>query len=620
MANLKSSIMRVIRSSSETFQTYPAVIGCALLFTIVTMVRIQMDWPLQETYNFLFNCLHLAFATGAVFSLAAITAANSRSGEKKAFLYANMLGVIITALTFILLYAFAAREPYVANGIVTNVTNLASARVSAAIAISLIAFIYLAGYPEDESDFGRSLFMFHKAFFIAMIYGLVIMAGTSGVAGAVQALLYRNMSEKVYMYLGTITGFLAFTIFVGYFPSFSKNKIDEHREVAQKQPRFIEVLFQYIMVPIALALTVVLLIWTMKTIVAGSWPSFIRLSGIATSYAGIGIWLHIMVTHHESALAKFFKKIYPIVALVILAFEARVLVVQLGESGLKTPEYYFSLIWVFAVSASILLLIKKEKAHSFIAAILCALILFSVLPGLGYQALPARAQVNRLEELLLGENILQGDKLVPATARPSQSVRVQITDAVEYLSGNEDAKLPTWFAPNLYQNDIFERELGFEKAWPDYDPDGGIPIDRTIETYLALPNGAIDITDYTWAIYVSGYNARQEEVDTVYVEGEQGLYRITWDRTEALTLRIDLDDRLILEEDMKPYLNTIAGKYPDTNSYETSIDSGDLSYELETPEVTVLIVFKDLSVNLDVEKDEFSYWTEINMIYMKENK
>ena len=120
MGNIKSSIIKVFQSSSETFRTYPASIGCALAFAIVTMVRIQMDWPEQEVYNFLFNCLHLAFAFGAVFSLASITGAKSRSGEKRSFLYANLLGIAATILAFILLYVFGGREASAANDIVNQ--------------------------------------------------------------------------------------------------------------------------------------------------------------------------------------------------------------------------------------------------------------------------------------------------------------------------------------------------------------------------------------------------------------------------------------------------------------------------------------------------------------------
>jgi hypothetical protein len=621
MGNIKSSIIKVFRSSSETFRTYPASIGCALAFAIVTMVRIQLDWPEQEAYNFLFNCLHLAFALGAVFSLASITAARSRSGEKKAFMLANLLGGGITILAFILLYTFSGREPASISGIVLNVTELASVRISVAIVVSLIAFIYLAGFPKEESDFSRSLFMFHKAFFIAAIYSAVIMAGTSGVAGAVQALLYRDMSEKVYMYLGTVTGFLAFTIFVGYFPDFTKGMVDDHREIAQKQPKFIEVLLQYIMVPIALALTAVLLLWTGKTVLSGTWPSFMRLAGIATSYAVIGIWLHIMVTHHETGFSAFFRRIYPWAALLILAFEARALILQLSRTGLKVIEYNFILIWILAVAVAVLLLVKKEKSHPVIAALICAATIFAVLPVVGYHVLPVRAQVSRLETLLVSENMLKDERLVPAAIEPARSVREDITDAVEFLNRTDDeSRLPTWFDRDLYQKDTFEASMGFGMVWPEQDNYDDNPDARRFGTSLMLPNGVVDISDYTWSVFLSGFETDEEGRGQVDIEGERGEYSIIWERDGEPTLMIYLDGELILEEGMGSYLNQLAEQYPDSDVNDTDIATEDLSLVLGTQEVTVLLIFRHVSVNLDIQEDEFFYWTELNALYMKENE
>jgi hypothetical protein len=302
------SISQIFRGAASAFQTFPAAIACALAFAVVTMVRIQLDWPMQEPCNFLFNCLHWAFALGAVFSLAAITAAQSRFGRGRAFLAANLLGVAAAGVTFLALYLTGGTE---ADSMVSRymvVSGIAVARVSAAILVSFLAFVILAGYPEEQSGFARSLFMTQKALFIALVYGGVITAGASGVAGAVEALLYPEMSEKVYMYIATLTGFLGFTIFAGYFPDFRRGRGDEQREEAQKQPRFIEILFEYILVPIVLALTAVLLIWAVRTVVTGTWPVFVQLYGIATSYAAGGIWLHVMVTHLESGLAKFYRR------------------------------------------------------------------------------------------------------------------------------------------------------------------------------------------------------------------------------------------------------------------------------------------------------------------------
>jgi hypothetical protein len=617
MGYLIGSVWMVLKGAANAFGRFPASIGSALAFVIVTIIRIQLDWPQQEPFNFLFNCLHWSFALGAVFSLAAITAAHSRFNTKKAFLAANILGVVAIGLTFVLLYYFGMKDIVALGGRYNMVSILSSARVIAAMLISLLAFIVLAGYPKEESDFSRSLFMTQKAFLIASFYGLVILAGTSGVAGAFQALLYNDMSSKVYMYIGTLTGFIVYMFFVGYFPDFRKGEPQLKREIAQKQPRFIEVLFSYILIPIIMALTFVLLAWSVKTILAGMGESsFIRLSSIATAYALIGIWIHIIVTDYESSIAKFYRKTYPIAALVILGFEAWALVVQLGNSGLKTAEYSFSLLLILAASAAIMLLVFKAKAHLPIVAVTCALAVFAVLPAVGYYALPVTAQIDRLEKLLVAEDILIDDKLLPARVEPEKDIKISITDAVDFLAYSENPKLPIWFDEDLAQSDVFEEQLGFEKIWPEYDPsDPG----SYIGTYLYLNPEPINILEYQWALNPEAIYGQGS--DALTLVGERGLYKVYWigDTESGIpALKIKLDDVVIIENDLKDYIDNIARKYPPGKSDSADAALEDMSIRIDSLEISVLVVFSNVSINLDPETDEINYWVELNSIYIKE--
>lgn len=619
MSAITRSISQIFKGAARAFQTFPAANASALGFAIVTMIRIQLDWPQQEAYNFLFNCLHWAFALGAVFSLAAITAAQSRINTARTFLIANLLGAAAVAMTFLLLYFFGGADPSLDATRFTRLSGLAITRVSVALLVSFVAFIILAGYPKDQSDFARSLFMTHKAFFVALIYGGVIMAGTSGVAGAVQALLYRGMSVKVYEYIGTLVGFLAFTIFVGYFPDFRKGQVDEKREDAQKQPRFIEVLFGYIMIPIALAMTAVLLVWAGKTIVTGVGSSFTQLYGIATSYAIWGIWLHIMVTQHESGQANFYRRFYPIAALVILAFEAWALFIQLTKSGLKMTEYTFILIWVVAVAASVLLLILKHKAHTIIAVLICAAAVFAVLPVVGYQALPVKSQIQRLENLLVSQGMLVGEQLVPAAVEPERDTRASITDAVNYLAYAEDAKLPVWFDKRLRESDTFKTKLGFEQTWPlpeDYyiDKPGGY-----LGVSLSLPREAIDISDYRWVVILQDYSGKGNASATV--NGDKGLYQIHWTVNAPAgipVLRLILDNRVILEQDMNAYIDRLTAAYPPGQAGQSQATLKDMSLQLETPEVTVLLVFSNIEMSVDPSHDIMNYYLNLSALYLKE--
>ena len=615
MNSFARSASRVFQGAWKAFRTFPASIGCAAAFAVVTMVRIQMDWPQQEPHQFLFNCLHWALALGAVLSLAAITAAQSRFNRPKAFLTANLLGILSAAAAFAALYLYGGKE--VAGSRYAVVSDLAAARVGVAMLVCFLAFLILAG--QDRSGFAASFFMTHKAFFIALLYGAVILAGTSGVARAVQFLLYRGMSGKVYQYLVTLAGFLTFTMFLGYFPDFRKGVYDNHRLAAQKHPRFIEILFTYILVPVVLALTAVLLIWAVKTVLSGMQVNFVWLSTIAASYTLGGLWLHVMVAGDESGLAKGYRRIYPIASMVILVFEAWAVVNQLRSSGLKLTEYFFILIWIVAAAGAVLLLVRKTGAYRVIVVLIGVLAVVSVLPAVGYQALPVTVQVRRLETLLVGQGMLKDETLTPASTEPKREVREAITDAVGYLADAEEAKLPAWFDKNMSRSDVFQDRLGFEQTWPESDTGNGDV--KYLGTYLYLPPDAVDISGYRWAVNPQEQYAK-EPGGTVSVVGDRGTYTVEWTAdsdTGIPTLRILLNGRVIVERDLRGEIDSLAAKYPPMQGGEYTPALGDLTVRLESPEMDALLVLQSVEISVDSTNDTIHYGISVDHLYLKEN-
>ena len=616
MSNFTQSVSKIFKGALKAFWTFPASIGCASAFAIVAMIRIQLDWQQQEPYNFLFNCLHWSFALGAIFGLTLIVAERSRISRTKTFLTANLLAVAAVAVTFVSLYLFSGKTMVGAS--YAMITPLAAARVSAAILVSFIFFIILAGYQKDRFDFTGSFFMTHKAFFIALIYGLVIMLGAFGVARAVQSLLYHDMSEKVYMYIGTLSGFLTFTIFAGYFPDFRKGAEDEHRKAAQEQPRFIEILFVYIMIPIVLALTVVLLIWAGKTVLSGMQVTFVRLSVIAASYTIGGLWLHAMVSEHESRLAQAYRAVYPAASLVILIFEAWAVLNQLKSSGLKVTEYIFILIWIIAAAGAILLILMKSKAHSAIAVSACVLAVFAVLPAIGYHALPVTAQANRLETLLVSQNMLTNGRITPAVSEPSQSARENITDAVVYLANAQDARLPDWFDPALGNNDVFKTKLGFEQIWANMGENNGDQPGGYKGTYLYLPSQAINIGNYDWVISMQAESQKGQA--SVTLNGSKGSYQIYWTIKDSgmPSLKIMLNNHVILEQDMNNYVNALSKKYPPVQAGNTEAALEDMCLKLEAPEISALLVFSNVEFSENASNGSNNYWLVLKDLYLKE--
>ncbi len=628
MNEFTRSIKKVFAGAVISVKDFPATIVSAFGFLLVTIVRIQMDWNVQESYNLLLDSLQWSFAFGAIFSLMLITLAHSRFNRKKAFAFANIISILAIVVIFVTLFYFSRVNMDVTGSYSKIISSLAIARVSIGMLVSYLVFIVFSGLTYDKKDlnekleifnidFPRALFMNHKAFFIAIIYGLVILAGASGVAGAVQALLYQDMSEKVYMYIAAITGFMVFTMFVGYFPDLRIRKKSEQRVIAEKQPRFIEILFGYIMVPLMIALTVVLLLWAGKVVITSMDVPIGELSGIAAAYTIGGIWLHMMVSDHESKLTKFYRRFYPFGAIIILIFEANALVKQVNVSGLKLTEYWFILVWLIAAFGSILLIILKSKAYVMLVAITCILAILSVSPLLGYNVLPVRSQINRLEKLLMSENMLKDDVIIPAMEKPDIKVREEITDAVNYLAYSSDGKLPSWFEEDLGSENIFIKSFGFEKAWPNDKSIDQSPDYRGVSLYL--PALTIDISGYDWAINIGPqYEKEQEPISLL---GRQGSYKIYWNSNfgnEIPKIEIELNDEIIIQKDMKEFVDTLLDKYSANNMEMEPANWEDMTTILESDEIKALLIFRNIEVSIDSQSDNIYYGVDLESIYILE--
>jgi len=613
------SVVKTFEGMLLSFKRYPETIACALAFSLVTIVRIHLDWEEQKAYNFILNALHWTFAFGALFSLALVTFEKSRMNKRQTRLLVGVAVGGTAILTFVLLFLFGGADPAFAGLGSGSLSALAIARVSAAMYCSLVAFVILAAYSNGRSDFSKAFFMSHKAFFTALIYGSVLLGGTSGVAGAVQALLYENMSSKVYMYIGTLAGFITFAIFVGFFPDFTKDKEDERRDIAEKQPKFIEILLGYILTPVMLALTLVLLIWTGKTVAAGIEASFMQLARIASMYALGGIWLSFMTVGYENGVSRFYRKAFPVAALLILTAEVWSIAVQVGESGWKTTEYVVSLILILAVVAAVLFLLKKKNAQVLIALLSAFLVLVSVLPMAGYHAFPVRDQISRLEGFLAQEGMLKGDELTPAEKEPALSVREGITDAVAFLAYAQSAKLPSWFDRNMGDSYSFKKAFGFEQAWPEPDYSGPSDTGAYIGVSLRLPVEMVDISGYDWAVTLNDFESKGSAA--VEMETEKGLYQIQWviNTPDGIPeLRIALDDRSLVEKDLRDYIDGVTKKYPPGKNQSVNASLEDMCYKVETPEISVLLVFSNVDVGIDMQNDDFQYWLSLNALYFKE--
>ncbi len=619
MGTFTRSIRKVFENAGRSFLRYPAVIGNALLFSLVAAIRITMDWQEQLPYAFLFNSLQWAFALGAIFSLAAITWSYAKAKAGNAFILANLAGLAVTVVTFLLLYflggtTYKGFDPaYTPDRILTTI---ATARVFVAGLLSLFGFLLLAGTTEEGLDFSGAVFMTLKAYFLALIYGLVILAGVSGVFGAIQGLLYPEMSGKVYQYIATISGFIGFSIFVGYFPDFRKGSADEHRQVAQLQPRFITVLLEFILVPIMLALTVVLLLWAGRTILNGMDTDFVTLNGITSAFAIGGLLLHILITKNDSATARFYRRIFPMAVLLILLFEAWALVLQLSRHGLKTTEYLFILLWVVAFASAVLLILKQSRGHRYIVYVTSLMAVIAVLPFLGFTDLPFRQQTSRLENLLTQQNMIVDGQIRSAQSEPPQAVREAITDSVDFLIYAENVNYPTWLDPEKLKNEGFRTVMGFDRIYGGQTP-GGREDYRGVGIFLGT--GTVDIREYDYQIPLQIF--MKEPGASPVFSGTRGDYVISWqpDTATGPVLEVSLNGKSIHRDDLKAFTDNLRSNYPSDSPYqEVQANPGDLTWVVETEEMKLMMVFGRVEISNQGQSGREFLSFDLNSVFIRE--
>ncbi len=121
-----------------------------------------------------------------------------------------------------------------------------------------------------------------------------------------------------------------------------------------------------------------------------------------------------------------------------------------------------------------------------------------------------------------------------------------------------------------------------------------------------MPAGVIDTGEYDWVV-----NLQPEKLkDTAAIKGNKGLYRISWTANppdDILVLKIKLNDRVILKQSMNAYIDKIKAEFSPDKTKNPKAAVKDMSLQLETPEITVLLIFNNVEIHVDPQHDVFNY-------------
>ena len=604
---LMKTLSNILRRGGFAFLYYPV----SMLFaTCLAFLSIWIILAEPDSGRKMLASMQWAFAFGVFLNMALCVISKKADGGRASFLAAGALSLLASAGVFFAVY----------YGKGTLVSSDSITRVLAGIVISLLVFVFVPSFHSKKIRYNQMVFMTLKSFFIAAVYGLVIMLGCFFIAFAVESLLIPEMSSKVYSYIAILSGLFAYAFFLGYFPEFKKeeDEADPRIDTAIRQPRFAEILFQNIMIPIFAALTLVLLIWSIRILITREWPDYSQTITIFTTYSLVGIFLYYLVGLYETAIVRWYKRIVPVATLVFLAIEAYPILNRIGLYGVKPGEYATMSLWLYAVVTSLLFLllpIARNRIPTYVAIVLIAVI---VMPGVGAMDLSFTLQSRRLELLLTQNSMLSDGRVVPGN-NIALKAREDITDATNYLFGQENRAAPAWLLSSMPSLTEFPKVYGFTQEF--YQGNGQTPGNQLYSVYLHSEYGPVALENYQF--YLSKETLDNTKNSSIPTAKSTYILAFTYlpGGGKAPAVTVSSGQKEVLKGDLEDYKTKLAAKYPVGSSSSQKGDllvpAQDLTFVIAGDTVQIKVVLQSVTFTTDPSGNPFSDF-QIQGIYFKE--
>lgn len=339
-----------------------------------------------------------------------------------------------------------------------------------------IAFIWIPTIENDSVPFYQSFLSAFKAFFITLVFTGVLTLGISAIFYATDYLLF-DINDRILSHLLGIVGFLfAPMYFLSMTPLYPGQEIDlqdldnENARVLLMNrqfsvPRFLEVLLSYIVIPLIVVYTLILLAYVILNFTQEFWTDNL-LEPLLVSYAIVVIVVLILSYNLDNKLADFFRKVFPKILLPIVVFQTLASILKIQEMGVTHGRYYVIMFGIFAIIAAILFSFFQPKYHGWLAAILLVLSFISIVPPIDAFTVSKSTQINLLEEKLSENNMLENNEIVPNSNVPEED-KIAITQAATYIEQMGYDPEVTYWPGNLEIYNNFYDVFGFNLTYPE---------------------------------------------------------------------------------------------------------------------------------------------------------
>lgn len=289
---------------------------------------------------------------------------------------------------------------------------------------------------RNKVVFGPVFMSVFKAFFTTLLFSGVIFGGLSLILAAIENLLIP-IGSKTYIYVATwVWIVVAPVIFLSLLMTYHKDeKSVERDKKISSCPAFFRVLLLYVITPLLIIYTLVLLIYLVKTLATGTGQELLR--PLIMSYSIAVIVVYFLVSEIENRLAMFFRLVFPKIMAAIALYQVIVSVLDITRQGVDFSEYFIILISVYAVVTGVLMSIFPVQKNIIHILVLCGFAVFALLPFVNFYNVSVESQKSVLVNVLDRNDMLSNEEIIGNSSVPEED-RVLITRAYDFLEGQDE--------------------------------------------------------------------------------------------------------------------------------------------------------------------------------------
>jgi hypothetical protein len=375
---------------------------------------------------------------------------------------------------------------------------------------------------RNKVVFGPVFMSTFKAFFTTLLFSGVIFGGLSLILAAIDNLLFA-IGSKTFMYVAIwVWIVIAPIIFLSLMMTFrTDEKSVERDKKISSCPSFFRVLLLYVIIPLLIIYTLVLLIYLLKTLVTGTGQELLR--PLIMSYSIAVIIVYFLVSEIENRLASFFRLVFPKIMAIIALYQVIVSVLDAAKQGVDFSEYFIILISVYAVAMGVLLSIFPVKKNAIHIWVLCGFAVFALLPFVNFYSVSVESQKSVLVDVLDRNDMLSNGDIV-SNSSVAKEDRILITRTFYFLEGQEELDQISGFEMPIPSRS-FPELFGFE---PEYGYGGitffGEPTVFSINMNQAF---AIDGSDYLVSVnYIEAETGKKSSNTLAEFTHNGAVYRI----------------------------------------------------------------------------------------------